>query len=75
VLIGGGAMIGGHNTVGDGARIGGGSGVTGSVPPGEAWSGFPARPHREALRRQAALGRLAAVAARLEELVEKDGEE
>jgi UDP-3-O-[3-hydroxymyristoyl] glucosamine N-acyltransferase len=75
VLIGGGAMIGGHNTVGDGARIGGGSGVTVSVPPGEAWSGFPARPHREALRTQAALGRLAAVAARLEELVEKDGGE
>ncbi|MBW8772221.1 MAG: UDP-3-O-(3-hydroxymyristoyl)glucosamine N-acyltransferase, partial [Gemmatimonadetes bacterium] len=73
VLIGGGAMIGGHITVGDGARIGGGSGVTGDVPPGAAWSGLPARPHREALRTAASLQRLAVVAARLEKLVEKDG--
>ncbi len=74
VLIGGGVMIGGHNTVGDGARIGGGSGVTGDVPPGEAWSGLPARPHREALRTAASLQRLAAVAAQLEKLVTKDGD-
>lgn len=73
VLIGGGTMIGGHNTVGDGARIGGGSGVTGNVPPGEAWSGLPARPHREALRTAASLQRLAAIAAQLEKLVAKDG--
>lgn len=69
VLVGGGAMVSGHLTVGDGARIGGAAGVTSNVPPGEAWSGYPARPHREALRTQAALQRLAAVAARLEALV------
>ena len=73
VLIGGGAMIGGHNSVGDGARIGGASGVTGNVPAGEAWSGMPARPHRESLRTQAALQRLAAVAVQLEKLVATDG--
>jgi UDP-3-O-[3-hydroxymyristoyl] glucosamine N-acyltransferase len=73
VLVGGGGMISGHLTIGDGARIGGGSGITSHVPAGEAWSGMPARPHREALRTLAALQRLAAVAARLEALVtEKD---
>lgn len=69
VLVGGGGMISGHLTIGDGARIGGGAGVTSNVPAGEAWSGYPARPHREALRTQATLQRLAAVAARLEALV------
>lgn len=69
ILVGGGAMISGHVTLGDGARVGGGSGVTSEVSAGEAVSGMPARPHREALRTQAALGRLAAVAAQLEKLV------
>ena len=71
VLIGGGAMVGGHTSIGDGARIGGGSGVTNTVPAGEAWSGLPARPHREAMRTQAATVRLAAIAAKLEKLVER----
>lgn len=71
VMVGGGTMIGGHTTVGDGARIGGGSGVTNEVPKGEAWSGLPARPHRETLRTQAAMTRLAGIAAQLEKLVEK----
>lgn len=75
VLIGGGTMILGHTTVGDRARIAGGSGVTNDVPPGEVWSGLPARPHREALRSQAALQRLAAVAAQLEKLVASEGAE
>ena len=74
VLIGGGTMIGGHTMVGDGARIGGGSGVTNEVPPGEVWSGLPARPHRETLRTQAALQRLAGVASQLEKLVAREAE-
>lgn len=69
VLVGGGASVGGHLRLEDGARVGGASGVTSNIPKGEAWSGFPARPHREALRTQAALQRLATVAARLEALV------
>ena len=72
VLIGGGGRISGHLTVGDGARVGGGAGVTSNIPAGEAWSGYPARPHREALRTQATLQRLAAVAARLEALVSEE---
>ncbi|MEO6067511.1 MAG: UDP-3-O-(3-hydroxymyristoyl)glucosamine N-acyltransferase [Gemmatimonadota bacterium] len=74
VMVGGATLILGHTTLGDGARIAGGSGVTNDVPPGEAWSGLPARPHREALRTQAALQRLAAVAVQLEKLVERAGE-
>ena len=48
----------GHISIGAGARIGGQSGVFGDVPAGETWSGYPARPHRESLRVQAAAHRL-----------------
>ncbi len=61
VQIGGQAGLGGHQTIGRGATIAGQSGVFGDVPPGETWSGYPARPHKEQLRAQAAqlkLGRL-----------------
>ncbi len=61
VIIAGQAGIQGHITIGAGARIGGQSGVFGDVPAGETWSGYPARPHREALRVQAAAQRLPAL--------------
>jgi UDP-3-O-[3-hydroxymyristoyl] glucosamine N-acyltransferase len=54
VVIGGQAGIQGHVEIGAGARIGGRAGVIGSVPAGATVSGYPARPHREALRAQAA---------------------
>jgi UDP-3-O-[3-hydroxymyristoyl] glucosamine N-acyltransferase len=69
VIIGGQAGLQGHHTIGAGARIGGQSGVFGDVPKGETWSGYPARPHREALRAQATLNRLTGMLKRLEELV------
>lgn len=47
-----------HLEIGDGARVTFGSTVTRDVPPGETVSGYPARPHREELRKQAALARL-----------------
>ena len=72
VMIGGGSMILGHTMLGDGVRVAGGSGVSVDVPPGEAWSGIPAQPHREELRMQAGLRRLARIAGQLEKLV--DGE-
>lgn len=62
--IGDGAQLGGqsgfqgHIEVGAGARVGAQAGVTASVAAGETVSGYPARPHREALRAQAALFRL-----------------
>ena len=69
VIVGGQAGFQGHHTVGKGARIGGQSGVFGDVPPGETWSGYPARPHREALRAQAALFKLSAMMKHLDRLL------
>ena len=70
-VIAGQAGLGGHIVVGDGARIGGQAGVFGSVPAGETWSGYPARPHREAMRTQGALMKLAAMLRPLQRLVEE----
>lgn len=58
-ILAGQSGVSGHNTIGKGAIVAAGSGVYGNVPDGETWSGFPARPHREALRAQAALLKLA----------------
>lgn len=74
VIIGGQAGFQGHHTIGKGARIGAQSGVFGDVPPGETWSGYPARPHRESLRAQAALFRLAAIMKRIERLLGHGGD-
>ncbi len=68
VTLGGQAGIAGHTEIGDGARIGGQAGVFGDIPPGETWSGYPARPHREALRAQAGLFRLPELVKRLRKL-------
>ncbi len=69
VILAGQAGIAGHVTIGRGARIAGQAGVFGDVPAGETWSGYPARPHREALRAQAASFRLPALLRALERLV------
>jgi len=76
VVIAGHAAVGGHFRVGHRARIGAKSGVISAVPDGTDVSGFPARPHREFLRSQAALYRLSRIAGQLERLVrerERDG--
>jgi UDP-3-O-[3-hydroxymyristoyl] glucosamine N-acyltransferase len=61
VTLAGQAGVGGHLRIGDGATIGGQAGVTGNVPAGAVYSGYPARPHKEQLRVQAALNRLPAL--------------
>ncbi|HUF26298.1 MAG TPA: UDP-3-O-(3-hydroxymyristoyl)glucosamine N-acyltransferase [Gemmatimonadaceae bacterium] len=71
-IVAGQAGIGGHVTIGAGARIGGQAGVFGDVPPGESWSGYPARPHKESLRAHAALFRLAPLMRRLEQLLGRE---
>ena len=58
VTLGGQAGIRGHIEIGDDATIAAQAGVFGDVPPGETWSGYPARPHREALRAQAGVFKL-----------------
>jgi UDP-3-O-[3-hydroxymyristoyl] glucosamine N-acyltransferase len=72
VVIGGQAGFSGHHSIGKGARIAAQSGVFGDVPAGETWSGYPARPHREALRAQAALFRLSGMMKRIERLLGGD---
>ena len=69
VAIGGQAGLAGHHTIGKGARIGAQAGVFGDVPPGETWSGYPARPHRESLRAHAALFKLSGLLKRIEALL------
>ena len=69
-ILAGQAGIGGHLSIGAGARIGAQAGVFGDVPAGEAWSGYPARPHKESLRASAALLKLAGMIRRLEKLLD-----
>jgi UDP-3-O-[3-hydroxymyristoyl] glucosamine N-acyltransferase len=69
VVIGGQAGLGGHITIGKGARAAAQSGVFGDIPPGETWSGYPARPHKEALRAQAALFKLSRIMRPIERLL------
>lgn len=57
-VLGGQVGVGGHLTIGAGARVGAQAGVTAAIPAGETYSGYPARPHREALRAQGAVFRL-----------------
>jgi UDP-3-O-[3-hydroxymyristoyl] glucosamine N-acyltransferase len=61
VIIAGQAGVAGHVTIGVGARIAGQAAVFGNVPAGETWSGYPARPHRDSLRTQAAAQKLPAL--------------
>ena len=50
VMFGGKAGVGDHITIGTGARVAGGAGVLADIPPGETWSGYPAKPLRQYLR-------------------------
>jgi UDP-3-O-[3-hydroxymyristoyl] glucosamine N-acyltransferase len=68
VTLGGQAGIKGHLTIGDGATVAAQAGVFGDVPAGATYSGYPARPHKEALRAQASIFRLPALAKRLLQL-------
>jgi UDP-3-O-[3-hydroxymyristoyl] glucosamine N-acyltransferase len=58
-----------HLTIGDRARIAAKSAIFGDVPAGASFSGHPARPHRQFLRAQAAMYRLAPIVDELEQLV------
>lgn len=72
VQLGGQVGVGGHLTVGARASIAAQGGVFGDVPAGETWSGYPARPHKEALRAQAALFKLSRIIRPLEQLLTRE---
>jgi UDP-3-O-[3-hydroxymyristoyl] glucosamine N-acyltransferase len=74
-ILAGQVGVGGHLTVGAGAQVGGQGGVIGDIPAGAVVSGYPARPHREAMRATAALFRLAQIVDELEALVERGGKQ
>ncbi|MCU0635912.1 MAG: UDP-3-O-(3-hydroxymyristoyl)glucosamine N-acyltransferase, partial [Gemmatimonadaceae bacterium] len=71
-VLGGQVGLAGHLTIGAGAKLAAQAGVFGDVPAGETWSGYPARPHREALRAQAALFRLPQLIKGVEALVDAE---
>ncbi|MBI4544028.1 MAG: UDP-3-O-(3-hydroxymyristoyl)glucosamine N-acyltransferase [Gemmatimonadetes bacterium] len=68
VTLAGQAGLPGHVEVGDGATIAARAGVFGDVPAGAVYSGYPARPHKQALRAQAALFRLPELVKRIQAL-------
>lgn len=69
VIVAGGVGIADHVRVGDGAMISARSTVICDIPAKAVYGGYPARPHREFLRAQAALYRITSVAKELETLV------
>jgi UDP-3-O-[3-hydroxymyristoyl] glucosamine N-acyltransferase len=73
-ILAGQVGVSGHHTIGAGARLAAQAGVFGDIPAGETWSGYPARPHKEALRSHAALFKLSGMIRKLERLLEREGE-
>ncbi len=68
VILAGHVGVTDHLLIGDRARIAAKSAVFGDVPAGASFGGHPARPHRQFLRAQAALYRVAPIIAALERL-------
>jgi UDP-3-O-[3-hydroxymyristoyl] glucosamine N-acyltransferase len=71
VILAGQVGLAGHLTIGAGARLAAQAGVISDVPAGETWSGYPARPHKEALRATAALFKLPDLLKRIEQLLQR----
>jgi len=59
VVMGGRVGIADHLSVGDGAQIAAAAGVMKNIPPGEIWSGYPAKPLRQHMKEIATLTKLA----------------
>jgi UDP-3-O-[3-hydroxymyristoyl] glucosamine N-acyltransferase len=73
VILAGHVGVTDHLVIGDGARIAAKSAVFGDIPGGASFSGHPARPHRQFLRAQAALYRVAPIISELERLLPDGG--
>src|SRR6266704_83452 len=74
VFLAGQAGLADHVTIGKGARVTVQGGVISDIDPGATVSGYPARSHREFLRAQGALYRLAKIVDDLEALVQRSRE-
>jgi UDP-3-O-[3-hydroxymyristoyl] glucosamine N-acyltransferase len=68
VVVGGQAGIGNQADVGDGVTVAARGGVTSDVSAGETVSGFPARPHAEAMKGHANIRRIPKLVTRLRKL-------
>lgn len=68
VRMGGQVGISGHLHVGDRVVLGGQAGVTKDIPEGQFYSGYPARPHMQAMREEAGLVRLPELLKRVKQL-------
>lgn len=71
VVMGGQAGVAGHVKIGDRVQVAGKAGVTKDIADGQTVSGFPARPHREELKAQAAQARIPQIKKRLQRLEQK----
>jgi UDP-3-O-[3-hydroxymyristoyl] glucosamine N-acyltransferase len=71
VLIAGQVGINDHVRIGKGTSVAGRSGVTKDLPPGLIVSGYPAQPHLDELRYQAALRRVPELLTRVKELEQR----
>ena len=71
-ILAGQVGVSGHHTIGKGATLAAQAGVFGDIPAGETWSGYPARPHKEALRAHAALFKLSGLVRGIEKLLDRE---
>jgi UDP-3-O-[3-hydroxymyristoyl] glucosamine N-acyltransferase len=71
VTLAGQAGLVGHIHIGDGAVVGAQGGVTKSVPANTFVSGYPARPHEQAMRAYACVQKLPELYKKIKELEEK----
>ena len=67
-ILAGQVGVNGHVVIGPRATVGAQAGVFGDIPGGETWSGYPARPHKDAIRAQATLFKLTRIFRALERL-------
>ena len=59
VIIGGSASIKDHVTIHSGVTVGAGSGVSGDIPPGKTYLGYPAQESRDMLKQWVMMRKLA----------------
>ncbi len=71
VVLAGQVGVSDHIEIGDGVVAGAQAGIIKSIHPGETVSGYPARPHRKALKTQASLIKIPQMIERIKNLEEK----